>query len=153
MRKWIYTDWLIEIITALFILLFLYTAISKITEHDTFRTILSKSPLLKLSAGLLSWLLPVTEIITSILLFLPFTRKHGLILSLGLMAVFTIYVAYMVLFVPNLPCSCGGVLKELSWNQHIIFNLFFTALGALALRLIYKQKFFIAINRNSRTPV
>jgi len=153
MRKWIHTGWLIELIAALFILLFLYTAISKISEHDTFRTILSKSPLLKLVAGLLSWLLPVTEIITSILLFLPFTRKYGLIMSLGLMSLFTVYLTHMVLFVPNLPCSCGGVLKELSWNQHLLFNLFFTALGVLALWLTYKHKPFIAINRNSRIPV
>lgn len=153
MRKWIHTGWLSELIAALFIFLFLYTAISKISEYYTFRTILLKSPLIKPYAGPLSWLLPVTEIITSILLFLPFTRKFGLILSLGLMAIFTIYVTYMVLFVPNLPCSCGGVLKELSWNQHIIFNLFFTALGILALWLTNKHKLFIAINRDSRIPV
>jgi len=153
MKKWTHNERLIEIIAALFILLFLYTGISKIREHTSFRIALSQSPLLGSTAGLLSWLLPITEIITASLLLFPITRKHGLMISLGLMSLFTIYIAFMVFFIPSLPCSCGGVLKELNWNQHLSFNIFFTALSIIALWLTKRNKLFIAINRKSRTPV
>jgi len=41
----------------------------------------------------------------------------------------------MKAFVEKLPCSCGGVIAKLSWNQHLLLNLGFVllALGAIAL--------------------
>lgn len=153
MRKFLTERFLIELIASLFILLFLYTGISKLKEHEEFQLVLSKSPLLAASAIVLSWLLPIIEIATSVLLFFPSTRKYGLVTSLLLMAIFTIYISYMLLFTSNLPCSCGGVLEHLNWPQHFLFNFFFLLLSILVLWLSNKNKFFIAINRNSRTPV
>ncbi|WP_407635810.1 MauE/DoxX family redox-associated membrane protein [Solitalea canadensis] len=34
-----------------------------------------------------------------------------------------------------IPCSCGGLLSSLSWNEHIAFNIFFIVLIILALYL------------------
>lgn len=153
MRKLLTEQFLIELIASLFILLFLYTGISKLNEHEEFQIVLSKSPLLATSASVLSWLLPIIEIVTSVLLFLPLTRRYGLATSMLMMALFTLYISYMLLFTPSLPCSCGGVLKQMNWSQHLVFNIFFLLLSILALWLSNKNKFFIAINRNSRTPV
>ncbi len=153
MRKFLTEQLLLELIASLFILLFLYTGLSKLNEHTEFQVVLSKSPLLATSSLVLSWLLPVIEIATSALLFFPVTRKCGLVISMMLMALFTLYISYMLLFTPNLPCSCGGVLKQLNWSQHLLFNAFFLLLSILALWLSNKNKLFIAINRNSRTPV
>ena len=33
----------------------------------------------------------------------------------------------MFLFTPELSCSCGGVIKQMNWTQHLIFNIFFSA--------------------------
>lgn len=153
MRKLLTEQFLIELIASLFILLFLYTGLSKLKEQTEFQVVLSKSPLLSTSSLVLSWLLPIIEIATSVLLFLPRTRKYGLVASMLLMTLFALYISYMLLFTPNLPCSCGGVLKQLNWSQHLLFNIFFLLLSILALWLSNKNKFFIAINRNSRTPV
>lgn len=153
MRKHLNKQFLVELIASLFILLFLYTGLSKLNEHTAFQVVLSKSPLLATSSIVLSWLLPIIEIATSVLLFLPATRKYGLVTSMMLMVVFTIYISYMLLFTPNLPCSCGGVLKQLNWSQHLVFNIFFLLLSFLALWLSNRNKLFIAIDRNSRTPV
>jgi len=142
-----------DIISALFILLFVYTSITKLIEHESFRTILSQSPLIGINATILSWVLPILELITAALLFFPAMRKWGFASSFMLMMLFTCYIIYMILFARDLPCSCGGVISAMTWPEHLIFNIFFTALAAIALRLTLRNKLFIAINRNSRTPV
>ncbi len=144
--------WIVEITAALFILLFVYTGIMKLNDRNIFQFVISKSPLIGNWSAFLSMSLPIVELITAFLLFLPATKKTGLWISLLLMIVFSIYIGYMVLFSPHLPCSCGGVLKQLTWNQHLAFNIVFTSFAALSIWITKRQQRFIAINRNSRTP-
>lgn len=148
-KKTIFTD----IISALFILLFVYTATNKLLEHEGFKQVLSQSTLIGINASILSWVLPILELFTATLLFILSFRKWGLVGSLILMTLFTSYITYMILFAKNLPCSCGGIISQMTWQGHLIFNIFFTALAAIGLRLTLRNKLFIAINRNSRTPV
>jgi len=35
-----------------------------------------------------------------------------------------------------LPCHCGGAIENLSWGQHIWFNLAFIAIAIVGLRLV-----------------
>ncbi len=126
---------LTEIIAGLFILLFLYTALSKLSEFALFKHFLFSSPLIGKKAAIVAWVVPASEIIVSLLLFLPATRRLGLYASFILMLVFTLYLAYMIIFVPKLPCSCGGVISQLSWQQHLIFNVIFTILSVVGVRL------------------
>src|SRR5688500_7102440 len=97
---------LIEIIASLLILLFLYTATDKILNHDQFQLVMSKSPLIQEISVLLSWTVPVTEILISLLLFIPKTRFTGFITAFALLLVFTLYITYMLIFSSKLPCSC-----------------------------------------------
>src|SRR5438046_74733 len=97
---------IVEIIAALFILLFVYTALSKLYDPGKFNWSLGQSPLISNYASVIVWLLPSVELLVAALLFIPKTRKAGLYSSLGMMGVFTLYVAYLVLFTPNPPCSC-----------------------------------------------
>ena len=118
-----------EIIGGLFILLFLYTALSKLSEIAVFRLVLRSSPLISGYANIISILIPVSEILVSVLLFIPGTRRWGLYASFVLMLVFTLYLAYMITSTPELPCSCGGVIGKMSWKQHLLFNIAFTLLA------------------------
>lgn len=131
---------IIEIICTLLILLFVYTAISKLSDYQNFKAVLATSPLLKPYAGVLAWALPVTEIIAGTFLFFPLTRSKGLLISFVLLIIFTVYLVYMVLFTPNLPCNCGGVISRLTWGQHIFFNLFFLLLSITGILLSWKNK-------------
>lgn len=117
--------------SSLLILLFTYTAISKLTEFEKFVRVLDESPLIHKGADTIGWLLPVTELIVVLLLFFEQTRKAGLYASLLLLVLFTLYLLYMVLFVADLPCSCGGVLSKMSWKQHVLFNLFFIVINLI----------------------
>jgi vacuolar-type H+-ATPase subunit I/STV1 len=124
-----------DVITFIFIMLFVYTASSKFMTHESFMKVLGRSPLLGPFHVLLSYLIPAVEIILSGLLLLNKTKRLGLILSLALMLVFTVYLIYMINSGATLPCMCGGVVSLLSWKQHIFFNLGFIVLAIAGLRL------------------
>jgi hypothetical protein len=115
--------------------LFLYTAYAKIIDHDHFLKGLSKVHIISGFAVYISWLVPLAEIITSILLLIPQFAKWGLYAFTGLMTLFTGYILSVLLWEKELPCSCGGVIEKLSWSQHIWFNLAFIAIAIAALRL------------------
>jgi hypothetical protein len=139
---------------ALLLLLFFYTAISKLMDLSSFSTVLGRSPLLKSISGFIAIALPATELVIAVLLFFPGTKSAGLLSSFVLMLLLTGYLIYMVMYSPHLPCSCGGVLKGLNWNQHIVFNLFFTLLAFAGWQCSKSNQLFIAINnRRSRKPV
>ena len=126
---------LIDIIASLFILLFVYTAINKLAGIGVFQAVLRRSPLIGSMYVLVSWAIPFLELGIALLLLLPAWRRAGLWASLVLMCVFTLYLGYMLLFTPDLPCSCGGVIRKMSWTQHLFFNLFFVSIAILGLRL------------------
>ena len=130
---------IVEVISALFILLFLYTAISKSLDINRTVAVVQRNPLLLNHAESVSWAVVIIEYIVSILLFLPKTRKSGLYISLSLMLIFIGYILYMMTFVPNLPCSCGGVISKMSWKQHLFFNIFFAGLAFSGIRLSRKR--------------
>lgn len=138
---------IIEIIAAIFILLFTYTAISKLFDYTDFKNTLYYSPLLSSYAAVLAWVLPVVELIISGLLLIPQKRETGLYASFALMLILTIYLSYMVLYSPHLPCSCGGVLQQMTWPQHIWFNTGFTILAAVGIRMQYRLKTSIPIHQ------
>jgi putative oxidoreductase len=139
--------------TYLLIFLFTYTGVSKLIDHENFLTSLLLSPLIKNQAFVIAWLVPVMELLIVAFLLSDKYREIGLMCSLVLMIIFTAYIVYMILFIKDLPCSCGGVIKELSWSNHILFNSFFILLISISILFAKKHKLFIAINRISRTPV
>lgn len=137
----------------LLIFLFTYTGISKLIDHDNFYTSILLSPVIRNSASVIVWLVPVVELLIVALLLSNKFIQTGLFCSLILMTVFTLYIGYMILFMKHLPCSCGGVIKQLSWSNHILFNSFFILLIIISVLFNSQHKLFIAINRISRKPV
>jgi len=121
------------ICSALLILLFTYTAVSKLSDYTHFVRVLGESPLIHNGADMIGWLLPVTELVIVLLLFFPQARKAGFYSSLFLLLLFTLYLIYMLLFAADLPCSCGGVLSKMSWKQHVWFNVFFIGVSVLGI--------------------
>lgn len=127
---------IIEIIAFLYMILFLYTGLSKLMEFDVFKQQIAESPILTPVAPIVAALLPATEIILVVLFFIPRWRLLTFYVSLTLMILFTLYVAGILVFDKTLPCSCGGIMEELSWPQHIVLNLVFIAMALVAIRLI-----------------
>jgi uncharacterized membrane protein YphA (DoxX/SURF4 family) len=114
---------IIYIITLLFSALFLYAGVTKLADLDLFRSQLELSPVLSPIAGFISIALPIAEILLAILLLVPDISKITLLCTTIVMSSFTLYVLSLLLFDPHLPCSCGGLLEELSWKEHLVLNV------------------------------
>lgn len=117
------------------IFLLIYTAYAKIEDHSRFYKGLLRISYIGNYALLISWLVPLSEILIAVLLLIPKMQKLGLYLFAVMMGVFTLYIASMLLWASKLPCHCGGAIEKLSWNQHLWFNLGFIALAGLAIWL------------------
>jgi putative oxidoreductase len=147
----------IGIISLLLILLFTYTAASKLIEHDRFLFQLRLSPLPQIvgSALFLSWTVPLIEIIVTIILvigiFIPGVLKWGLWTSLVLFMLFEIYITAMLFSGKKLPCACGGIISLMSWKGHELFNGVAIILIAVVLFVIKKYTSMNTANeRDSR---
>lgn len=129
-----------DIIGSLLVLLFSYTAISKLTAYETFVRQLSKSPYVEQYASTIAWLIPVTECLIALLLLIKATRLIALFAAFALMLLFTVYIYAMLHYSYYIPCSCGGVLANMSWTQHFWFNVAFTLLALIGIVLTIMQK-------------
>ena len=129
---------MIEIIGYLFIILFVYAAVTKFINFEHFRLQLGQFPFLSAFADYVAWGVPMLEILVSLLYFLPKLRLAGLWASFALMVIFSTYIIF-VLFADSIPCSCGGVIASLSWSQQLIFNMGFVFLALLGISQIQKQ--------------
>ncbi|MGX5857928.1 MauE/DoxX family redox-associated membrane protein [Dyadobacter jiangsuensis] len=125
----------VDLISLLYISLFLYAAFSKLVDYDRFRVQLGQSPLLTSIAGFVAWFIPFTEIMLATALSFTRSRLLGLYGSFTLMVIFTAYIIAILNFSEYLPCSCGGILEKLSWTQHLVFNLCLIALILLGILL------------------
>jgi hypothetical protein len=131
---------ILQVICCLLIFLFVYTAFSKFQEFVLFKSVLGQSPLIGNKKAIVAWALPTIELSVAFLLLIPKTQQVGLIASTILMLTFTVYVSYMILFAPHLPCSCGGAIKYMTWKQHLVFNIVFTSLAFVGV-LFNRERF------------
>ncbi len=129
-----------------FILLWGYTALSKVFDFQETVVQLSKSPLIGSLATIVAIALPAIEFVLVGLLLAEKTKRVGLYFSLALMVAFTTYLIVLLNFSYYIPCACGGIfghgimwngrtIFKLDWQGHIIFNLAFIILGILNILL------------------
>ncbi|SFZ89524.1 Methylamine utilisation protein MauE [Flaviramulus basaltis] len=131
---------LLKSIIYLYVILFVYTATSKLLAFEVFETRLFKSPLISDYADTLAYAIPLIEYLITVFLLFPKTINIGLYASLGLMTLFTAYIIYILNFSSSIPCSCGGVLESLGWREHLIFNLSFIVLAIVGILLSNQQQ-------------
>ncbi len=129
----------IETIRLSFILLFVYTAASKFIDYENFRAVIGQSPLITRFAPVLAIVVPVAEIAIALLLVMPRYRRAGLYASFAIMTLFTVYIVVLLTLSEKIPCSCGGVISQMSWTQHLYFNIVFMLLALLGMWLYTKQ--------------
>jgi len=133
-----------EVVPLLLIILFVYTATSKFLDYEkfVFQMRLAPVPFMKPLAPILGWTAPIVEMIIAIVLALGcFTyslKRRGLLASVILLSAFEIYIIIMLLSGSPLPCTCGGIISQMGWKQHLIFNGFFIIGGILTIK--YSEK-------------
>jgi len=129
----------LEIICYLMLLLFAYAGLVKLFDHQSFVADLRKSPLLSSFAFWISFLLPLTELVVALLVVFDRSRLIGLYGSFFLMLLFTFYIIAVTHFSASIPCSCGGIFRTMSWNEHLLFNIVFCLLALAGLTLHYRH--------------
>lgn len=131
----------LNIIRYLFIILWMYAAILKLVDYKTFLSQLKLQPLPDWSVSFLSIALPVGELLLAVAFLFRRTFYLGLVVSFALMFCFSIYVLLALggAF-GKIPCACAGIIGRLPWREHLIFNIFFTALAFIGLLIFKKLK-------------
>ena len=125
----------VDIICYVLALLFIYTGVSKIGESEIMKEQLLNVLFLQPFAGAISVVIPWIELLAAVFLLVPRLRRVGLYLSLVLMVSFTIYVSSILFFDRNLPCTCGGVINSLSWEGHVVMNVFLSLISCVGIYL------------------
>jgi hypothetical protein len=136
----------LHLVCTALIALFTYAAFSKLFSFTAFVKGMHSQPLPVWFIQLSILVLPIIELAIPILLMLHKTRKTGLYLSLILFLLFTIYsIAILLHQFSHIPCSCGGLIQQLTWKQHLFLNLTgmgisITAITILKNKLPQKQQ-------------
>jgi hypothetical protein len=125
----------IKMITPLLlIILFIYAAVSKLLVLQDFKQQLYNQSFPHWMAGILLYTLIPVELLAVGLLSFPKTQQAGLVISSLLLAAFSGYIALILLhFWQRVPCSCGGILRQMGWGTHLLFNCFFLGIALAAL--------------------
>ena len=133
-----FKDILKTITVILVIILFMYTGVSKLIEYNKFVFQMQRVPLplIQNLAPTLGLAVPIIEIALVTMLYFDKSRFMGLIGSLTLMVSFETYIIWMksleLQFGVRLPCTCGGIISNMGWTEHLIFNAIFIILLALS---------------------
>lgn len=143
----------IECIAALLIMLFLYASVSKFLDFRRFIGDVNNQPFPNSWTPFLIWFIPFTEIAIALALMTERARLIGFYAALILMILFTLYTIFILFhFFSYVPCSCGGVIRNLTWGQHLVFNCCFVILSVFGITL-QRRKYFKSIiitkNKNS----
>lgn len=129
---------ILDCICYLYVVLFVYAAVSKLLDFENFQVQLGQSPLLSAYAEFIVWCIPLSEILVAMALSINRFKRLGLLAAYTLMVMFTAYIYIILNYSSFVPCSCGGVLEKMSWNQHLIFNIVFIVFALLGIFIASK---------------
>lgn len=142
-------NWLkssLEIIVALCIMLFIYAALTKLLAYEQSTLQLARIPMFKSTAGFIAWFIPASELTIAAFLGFEKTRLLGLYSFLGMMIMFTLYIAYNLFISDIFFCVCGGALEMLTWSEHLLFNIAFILLVSIGIAIYRRQNKNLMMN-------
>lgn len=120
----------------LLFILFTYAAGSKLADYKLFIFQMNAQPF---NDNFTKWLVPgllIAEFAVAACLVFKRTQLAGLWASLVMLLAFTVYIVLIkAQYFDTVPCSCGGVIAQLSWTQHLVFNLFFIGINIAGIAL------------------
>jgi uncharacterized membrane protein YphA (DoxX/SURF4 family) len=141
-----------DMVSGLFILLFVYAASTKLLDYQKFQVQLGKSPVLAPFVSWVAWLIPAIEIGIALALLIRKIQLMALYASFCMMIIFSGYIILILNFSDYIPCSCGGILENMSWSQHLSFNFLFVLLACVGILLYPIGQRPIAIEGEAENP-
>ncbi|MBZ9650870.1 MauE/DoxX family redox-associated membrane protein [Psychroflexus montanilacus] len=136
-----YKGYIYQFIRFAFIVLMFYAAIHKLMDFTQFYNDLLNSPVFgnKHLARFVSAFVPIIELGIAGLLISAKYKEFAMYLASGLMLIFSIYIIWIMEFSADVPCSCGGIINNLTWQEHLLFNTGFLLLGILGIYIQTKK--------------
>lgn len=147
----------IQIVRLLLIALWVYAAISKLANLTQTRSEMLNQVFPIWIAEILYWLIPVTELGVAFLLVYSPVTKIAFRISLALLLLFSLYIVVVMTGIfGRVPCSCGGILKHMSYGTHFLFNMFYVTITFMAIQLqktfsLFNQKKEVVSSKNKKT--
>ncbi|WP_343850880.1 MauE/DoxX family redox-associated membrane protein [Algoriphagus jejuensis] len=141
-----------KVLASILIGIFGYTGFEKLIRFKDSRRAFHNQTFPAELAELLSYSIPVVELLIALLLLFSGTRWWGYLGSILLLAVFITYVGLIwVGAFPRVPCNCAGILESLGWAEHFFLNLICIGIGVWGLRLEARnEKFNVSTPLNTR---
>lgn len=129
-----------ELIIFILILVWAYTFASKIFDFDTFNRQIKGAYLLSAGGSVLPYFLQVVHLGIVILLLNKNWRRLGLLTSLSVIILYTVYLIYILKFAPSIPCSCIAVFKRMNWHDQLYFNFIALAINIIGLITFFSPR-------------
>lgn len=128
------------ILTSYFLFLLFFYGITHFKNIDILQNTFGNVPLdLKpKNAKILSYIIPSVELCTACLLIFQRTYRTGVKAVFLILALFTLYISWILFIMPSPPCSCGGLMYFMNWEQQFVFNLLSLFFVAALLQLSKK---------------
>lgn len=130
----------IEVITSLLIVLFLYATLIQVVFHNTFQSQLTRALPGQSLAIIISYTLPVLQVLLAYLLWRPATRLTGLCVSLAAISCFTVYLVIMLPVANRSYCRCGETWSTATLGTNILINLAIILVIGTAIILAGRQR-------------
>ena len=112
------------ILSSVLITIFGFTGVEKLTRFESSRKAFHNQTFPSELAEVLSFAVPISELLIALLLLFSVTRWWGYLGSILLLMVFITYVGLIwVGAFPRVPCNCAGIIESLGWAEHFILNL------------------------------
>src|SRR5690606_31782620 len=100
---------IVTVIGYLYVLLFVYAAVSKLLDVETFQVQLGQSPLLSAISNWVAWRVVIGEMLITGFILFDKTKQICFFLAFAMLVMFTTYILIILNFSSYVPCSCGGI--------------------------------------------
>lgn len=120
----------VQLATGALASLFCYAALSKLLHYQQSENEMLNQIFPRPWALVFTWLIPSLELLLVIGLLWKTTQRVAMWAATLLLLLFSLYIALVMSGVfGRVPCSCGGILKNMSYGMHLVFNLLFMIVG------------------------
>ena len=134
------------------VFVFIYAAFNKLYDLEAFEDQLSLSPMIPEGFyRAVAIVIPLAEVAISLVLCVPRKYKAALYSSYFLLLLFTFYIIFLMRYSTYVPCSCGGILGNLSWKQHVLFNVILLMLSITSCYIAEQESGNLSLQTNRQS--
>ena len=137
----IYIQKAVILLSGSFVFFYVYTGFYKVINIEAFKfNIIRTAVFPDYMVNAITYLVILIE--STVVLFLLFKRRKGLILFAISMFIFSVYIIFLNINGRYEVCGCGGILNGLEFKYHLLINatFFSLAIGAILLSKKIEQK-------------